>query len=64
MSPGLRGGDLLLDATQKLLRLAERQTQFRNLAQVAMPAEFHHVNPVSRNVCPRLDQPQNPPHPC
>jgi hypothetical protein len=55
MIPRLRGDDLLLHANQKLFRLGERQTQFRNLPKVTAPVELHHVNAPSRPLCPRLD---------
>jgi len=61
--PRLRGHDLLLHATQKLLRLGERQSQVANLPKIAAGVDLHDVNVPSRPLCARLDQPQHPPHP-
>ena len=59
----LRGDDRLLHASQKLLRLGQRQTQVRDIAKIAASAELHHVNTRPAAFVPGLDQPQNPPHP-
>jgi hypothetical protein len=33
-----------------------------NLPKITEPVELHYVNTPSRALCPRLDQPQDPPH--
>jgi hypothetical protein len=44
----LRGDNGLLYATEKLLRLSQRQTKVRNLTKVAELSDLQHVDAPSR----------------
>jgi hypothetical protein len=59
----LRGDNGLLYATEKLLRLSQRQTKVRNLTKVAELSDLQYVDAPSRLVSSHLHQANNPPHP-
>src|SRR5690348_15796313 len=63
MVASLGGGDDLLHARQKLLRLVERQTQVGDISKGAGPGDLDYDHIAGRTIRPRFNQPQNPTHP-
>ena len=59
---GLRGNHRLLNTSQKLLGLGQREPQIRDIAKVRGATDFHHFDTPCRAVSSRFDQPQRPPH--
>lgn len=62
MVPGLRGGDLPLDACQQQLRFGEGQTQTGDIAEVTGVADLHDIYARSFAFSPDFYQPQHSRH--
>ena len=55
MIMSLRGGNRLLHAVQKLFCIGQRQSEVRDVTEVARLPKFQDVDTPSLFVCPHLD---------
>ena len=62
MNPGLRGDDLLLDASRHQLRFGQGQTQIGDVVEAIGPADLHDLRTPLLAFRSDFHQPQNPSH--
>jgi hypothetical protein len=63
MAVRLSSNDRSLDASQKLLRLKQGQTQLRDIVETIRPADLRQVGAPATGIIPGRNQPQHPSHP-